>query len=214
MKKARQKTPIGENLLTLRHRMKMTQSEFIDMFFKDEEGTPMLSVAKLSNLETKGNRDEEMLAEKVAGKLSLDPALFSLSPDDFAKNIDVFMEKANPQLPVGIEPKAISRGSYIDSVVEALSDYLVGNISSGKLQPGSRLPSDRAFAEMLGLSRSSVREALKVLSAMGIIHILPGSGMSVSYTHLAPGCSCPQRSCARRRAGHRPRHSCGCRSRQ
>ena len=82
MKKARQKTPIGENLLTLRHRMKMTQSEFIDMFFKDEEGTPMLSVAKLSNLETKGNRDEEMLAEKVAGKLSLDPALFSLSPDD------------------------------------------------------------------------------------------------------------------------------------
>ena len=36
------------------------------------------------------------------------------------------------------------------------------NISSGKLQPGSRLPSDRSFAEMLGLSRSSVREALKL----------------------------------------------------
>lgn len=150
MKKARQKTPIGENLLTLRHRMKMTQSEFIDMFFKDEEGTPMLSVAKLSNLETKGNRDEEMLAEKVAGKLSLDPALFSLSPDDFAKNIDVFMEKANPQLPVGIEPKAIQPGQLYRQCGGGPQRLPGGEYFLRQTSARQPPASDRAFAEMLG----------------------------------------------------------------
>ena len=172
---------VGENILTLRYRLKMTQSEFIDMFLRDEQGAPMISVSKLSNLETKGNRDGEHIARIVADKLSLDPALFLLPPDDFAKNIDTFLAQAMPESSAtenGTRP--IGRGNYIDSVVESLSDYLVENISSGKLQPGSRLPSDRSFAEMLGLSRSSVREALKVLNAMGIIDILPGSGMYLS----------------------------------
>ena len=112
MKKARQKTPIGENLLTLRHRMKMTQSEFIDMFFKDEEGTPLLSVAKLSNLETKGNRDEEMLAEKVAGKLG---------EEELAGLIRVYRGRADrllapgPQLSYGQEevPEGIADGAFL-----------------------------------------------------------------------------------------------------
>ena len=55
MKNKRLKTPIGKNLLTLRHRMKMTQGEFSQMFLQDEEGKPLLSVAKLSNLENRGN---------------------------------------------------------------------------------------------------------------------------------------------------------------
>ncbi len=177
MKNKRLKTPIGKNLLTLRHRMKMTQGEFIQMFLQDEEGKPLLSVAKLSNLENRGNRDEKMLAEKVANRLSLPPAIFGLAPDEFAKNIDVFMEKFRPPLPAGAGPRPTGRENNLDIVVEAISDYLAENITAGKLQPGSRLPGDRDFAEMLRLSRSSVREALKVLSALGVIHILPGSGM-------------------------------------
>ena len=43
-----------------------------------------------------------------------------------------------------------------------------------------RLPSERELAEQLGIGRNSLREALKVLNAMGIIDILPGSGMYLS----------------------------------
>jgi DNA-binding FadR family transcriptional regulator len=46
----------------------------------------------------------------------------------------------------------------------------------GRLQAGDRLPGERQLAEMLGVSRASVREALRVLEAMGILAAQTGSG--------------------------------------
>jgi GntR family transcriptional regulator, transcriptional repressor for pyruvate dehydrogenase complex len=49
-------------------------------------------------------------------------------------------------------------------------------IVEGTLEPGSRLPSERRLAEMLNISRTSVREGLRVLDAMGLIEARTGSG--------------------------------------
>lgn len=49
-------------------------------------------------------------------------------------------------------------------------------IAEGVLSPGDRLPPERELAELLGVSRSSLRPALKVLENMGIISQRVGSG--------------------------------------
>src|SRR5262247_2475544 len=49
-------------------------------------------------------------------------------------------------------------------------------ISEGSLAPGHRLPAERELAEMFGVSRSSLRQALKVLQIMGVISQRVGDG--------------------------------------
>ena len=49
-------------------------------------------------------------------------------------------------------------------------------IADGVLAPGDRLPPERELAELVGVSRSSLRPALKVLENMGIISQRVGSG--------------------------------------
>jgi len=49
-------------------------------------------------------------------------------------------------------------------------------ITRGDLQPGDKLPSERELAETLGVSRTSVREGLTALGALGILDIRPGEG--------------------------------------
>lgn len=58
---------------------------------------------------------------------------------------------------------------------KVLAEIEVGLIS-GRWSLGDRLASERALAEEFGVSRASVREALRVLEAMGIITRATGSG--------------------------------------
>ncbi|MBX7435187.1 FCD domain-containing protein [Mycobacterium sp. Y57] len=50
------------------------------------------------------------------------------------------------------------------------------DLSDGVLRVGDRLPGERALAEDLGVGRSSVREAIRVLEAMGVVRTAVGSG--------------------------------------
>jgi DNA-binding FadR family transcriptional regulator len=52
------------------------------------------------------------------------------------------------------------------------------DLLSGVLRPGDRLPGERALAADLGVGRSSVREALRVLEVLGLIRTATGSGPS------------------------------------
>jgi GntR family transcriptional repressor for pyruvate dehydrogenase complex len=52
------------------------------------------------------------------------------------------------------------------------------DLLDGRLGPGDRLPSERDLATDLGVGRSSVREALRVLEVMGLIRTATGSGPS------------------------------------
>jgi DNA-binding FadR family transcriptional regulator len=55
-------------------------------------------------------------------------------------------------------------------------------ILDGELRIGAKLPSERDLVEALGVSRSSVREALRSLEAMGIIESQGGSGRESGST--------------------------------
>ena len=57
-------------------------------------------------------------------------------------------------------------------MLAAVDDQIV----RGNLRSGDRLPGERALAELLGVSRPSVREALRVLERMGVVVAGVGSG--------------------------------------
>lgn len=52
-------------------------------------------------------------------------------------------------------------------------------IKSNLLQKGAKLPSERVLTEQLGVGRSSLREALRYLEALGLIQVVPGKGIFV-----------------------------------
>ncbi|MGO2043674.1 MAG: FadR/GntR family transcriptional regulator, partial [Cellulosimicrobium funkei] len=56
------------------------------------------------------------------------------------------------------------------------------DLAAGRWALGERLPAERALAEELGVSRPSVREALRVLEAMGIVRTAVGSGPDAGAT--------------------------------
>jgi GntR family transcriptional regulator, transcriptional repressor for pyruvate dehydrogenase complex len=62
------------------------------------------------------------------------------------------------------------------SVPEAIIQEIRSLIDAGHLVPGSKLPGERELAQRMNVSRPSLREALKVLSLLGIIENRPGSG--------------------------------------
>lgn len=72
--------------------------------------------------------------------------------------------------------KRIERVSVKDQVLRQLRRY----IASGVLQPGQKLPSERELAERLGIGRPSVREALKVLEAIGLVESRIGDGTFIT----------------------------------
>jgi GntR family transcriptional regulator, transcriptional repressor for pyruvate dehydrogenase complex len=60
------------------------------------------------------------------------------------------------------------------SVPDEVFDQLVGDIVAGGLHAGDALPSERRLAEVLGVSRPAVREALQRLSHAGLIDVRQG----------------------------------------
>ena len=69
----------------------------------------------------------------------------------------------------------VERQRLHDTVVEHLRNFIV----EGLLAPGVKL-NERTLCETLGISRTPLREALKVLASEGLIDILPNRGASVS----------------------------------
>lgn len=61
-------------------------------------------------------------------------------------------------------------------IFDKIIDYFKQAMGGGKLKPGDRLPSERELAVRLGVSRASLREALRALEMFGLISISPGHG--------------------------------------
>lgn len=68
------------------------------------------------------------------------------------------------------EPQATPR-SY-----EAVLNSIEADLRGGRIKVGDQLPGERALAEKHGLSRASVRDAIRVLGAMGVVRTAVGSG--------------------------------------
>ncbi|MDW0113123.1 FadR/GntR family transcriptional regulator [Sporosarcina saromensis] len=77
----------------------------------------------------------------------------------------VQFEPVNPSL----------RNSVPDTV-----QHLVQSIFTSKIEPGGKLPSERQLVEMLGVTRSTLRESLKTLALIGVVQIRQGDGTYVS----------------------------------
>jgi GntR family transcriptional regulator, transcriptional repressor for pyruvate dehydrogenase complex len=71
------------------------------------------------------------------------------------------------------------------AVTDEAIEKIKGMIVSGELRPGDRLPREADLAERLGLSRNSLREAVKALSLIRVLDVRQGDGTYV--TSLAPG---------------------------
>lgn len=61
-------------------------------------------------------------------------------------------------------------------VYEVVMVRLAGLLDQGRLKPGDRLPSERALAERMRVSRATLREALRVMQLRGLIMSRRGSG--------------------------------------
>jgi GntR family transcriptional regulator, transcriptional repressor for pyruvate dehydrogenase complex len=59
---------------------------------------------------------------------------------------------------------------------EQVMTQIEQRILDGQLQPGDRLPSERDLSTLLGVSRPSLRESLRVLEALGVVEIRRGGG--------------------------------------
>lgn len=72
----------------------------------------------------------------------------------------------------------VSRGTRIyEKVVEKLKE----SISRGDILPGDPLPSERQLMDDFGVSRSSLREAFRVMELLGLIESVPGKGRFVRH---------------------------------
>lgn len=71
---------------------------------------------------------------------------------------------------------------------ELVLQWIEKQLSDGDLALGGRLPGERAMAEQLKVSRTSVREAVRILEAMGVVRAGVGSGKDAGTVVIAePG---------------------------
>lgn len=78
--------------------------------------------------------------------------------------------------------RQVSRQSIPDHVVE----QIMSDVLSGEIAPGEALPNERRLAEVLGVSRPAVREALTRLNAAGLVEVRHGDATTVrDYRHHA-----------------------------
>jgi GntR family transcriptional repressor for pyruvate dehydrogenase complex len=95
------------------------------------------------------------------------------------------------------------RRLVVPKASEVLADHLRENILRGELPEGSPLPTERELGEKSGLSRASVREALRILESEGLIQTRPGRNGGASVKQ--PNADAIARSVGLYVRGHRIR---------
>lgn len=77
--------------------------------------------------------------------------------------------------------KQLHKDSVVNQVVKQITDSII----AGDLKPGDKLPTEPELCENFGIGRNSVREAIKILEAYGVVYIKRAEGTFVndSYNH-------------------------------
>ena len=68
--------------------------------------------------------------------------------------------------------RTLTRPKAVEDIVETFKQAII----RGELQPGQRLPSEAELSQQLGVGRGTVREAMKMLEALGVVNIQRGDG--------------------------------------
>lgn len=82
---------------------------------------------------------------------------------------------ADPIVGQSYQPAPISRESVISKAAEEIRRL----IRARNLKPGDPLPVEVKLSQLLGISRSSVREALRILDGVGLVEKQPGRRVTV-----------------------------------
>ncbi len=81
-----------------------------------------------------------------------------------------------------MEKQRVQEHSLSDSAANGIIKFIIKN----DMQPGDKLPTEYELAEMLGVGRSTLREASRTLSMRNILEIRQGSGTFVSEKRGVP----------------------------
>ena len=76
-----------------------------------------------------------------------------------------------------------------ESTLEVIVQQIKNQIKKGILKPGEKLPSERKLADLLGVSRASIREAIQALAFSGYLEVIQGKGtyileMAIKYDEI------------------------------
>lgn len=74
-----------------------------------------------------------------------------------------------------LEVERLSKRNHYEEITEQIKQLII----DGKLKVGDKLPSTKEMSELFGVGRSTTREALSALKAMGMIEIRQGGGCRV-----------------------------------
>jgi GntR family transcriptional repressor for pyruvate dehydrogenase complex len=69
-------------------------------------------------------------------------------------------------------------------VYEDIIQQIVQKIESGELAPGDKLPTERELVNQLGVSRASIREALRAMELLGLVESKVGDGTYVKSLNM------------------------------
>jgi GntR family transcriptional repressor for pyruvate dehydrogenase complex len=70
----------------------------------------------------------------------------------------------------------IKRSGVAEEIINMIKEAMMND----EIRPGDRLPTEIEFTEQLGIGRNAVREAMKMLSALGVIDIRRGDGTYIT----------------------------------
>jgi len=70
------------------------------------------------------------------------------------------------------------------STVRNVVDQIVDKLRAGLIDEGEFLPSERTLAEVMGVSRRTIREAIRVLVEAGLVEVLPGSAGGIRVVSI------------------------------
>jgi GntR family transcriptional repressor for pyruvate dehydrogenase complex len=68
---------------------------------------------------------------------------------------------------------------------DKVAEELLASVTSGQLEAGNKLPSERELSEQFGVSRTVIREAVRSLAAKGVLEVRAGSGVHVAEVNAA-----------------------------
>ncbi|MBN9425407.1 MAG: FadR family transcriptional regulator [Burkholderiales bacterium] len=89
-------------------------------------------------------------------------------------------KRRTPRNDTVAEPQAKSETPEFKAIhstraFEEIAAQIRANLAEGRLQVGDRLPSERALAEQFGVSRNTLREALRLLEHAGLLRLHKGA---------------------------------------
>lgn len=165
------------NLRIFRNFLKMSQKDFINNYFADSSGKRLISISKLSMAENGTLSDIDSIIMRVSEQSSVPWEQFGMHPEKFSKYLFRFSGELGSDT---VSSDGAAQKSYFETVVKTISDYLNTNILYGKLKPGSKLPPERELAAMFNIKRPMLRDAVKVLTVLGILDVRQGDGIYIT----------------------------------